>query len=174
MAAAATAPTGGAFVATRGLTAREGRAKNETDNRQEQPPTASLPCGHGEPPCFRKSWEQHEQMRTLHRTTRCPASTFCQFFSAARKAGTDRFQAPVPAVSLGSTACAMPPALPPVKPATGYFLSSMGGGSLPYLARYLAANFSLSFGSQMKHCDLARSCLSHQSPLALASLATLS
>src|SRR5947209_6478959 len=53
------------------------------------------------------------------------------------------------------------------------FWSSGSGGSLPYLARYLTAYFSFSDGSQTKHWLLARSCLSHQSPLALNSLATL-
>jgi hypothetical protein len=52
------------------------------------------------------------------------------------------------------------------------FSSSVGGGSFPYLARYLAAYFSFRLGSQMKHCDLARSCSPHQSPFFLNSAAT--
>src|SRR6478672_7399603 len=51
--------------------------------------------------------------------------------------------------------------------------SSVGGGSLPYLARYWAANFSLYSGWQMKHCESGRSCFSHQSPFAFISFATL-
>src|SRR5262245_42595880 len=49
----------------------------------------------------------------------------------------------------------------------------MGGGSLPYFARYCAANFSFRLGSQRKQCDLARSCSLHQSPFFCASAATL-
>src|SRR5262245_61246526 len=51
--------------------------------------------------------------------------------------------------------------------------SSVGGGSLPYLARYWAANFSLCSGWQMKHCESGRSCSLHQSPFFLYSAATL-
>src|SRR5581483_7278853 len=37
----------------------------------------------------------------------------------------------------------------------------------------MASYFSLALGSQMKHCDIARSCFSHQSPFFLNSAATL-
>src|SRR5690242_11695156 len=45
----------------------------------------------------------------------------------------------------------------------------MGGGSVPNLNLYLAANFAFRAGVQTKHCDLARSCFSHQSPFFLNS-----
>src|SRR5438128_1219765 len=47
--------------------------------------------------------------------------------------------------------------------------SSSGGrsGDLPYRATYLSSNVLYLLASQMKHCDLARSCSSHQSPLSL-------
>src|SRR5438132_5106485 len=49
----------------------------------------------------------------------------------------------------------------------------MGGGCLPYLARYSAANLSLNLGSHLKHCDSGRSCSLHQSPFFLNSAASL-
>src|SRR5262245_29351778 len=43
------------------------------------------------------------------------------------------------------------------------------GGFSPYLASYSAANSASFSGWQTKHCESGRSCLLHQSPLALKS-----
>src|SRR4051812_33061278 len=59
----------------------------------------------------------------------------------------------------------------------GYFLNSSSGGrsgALPYLATYIASYLAYLFGSHLKHCDLARSWISHQSPSFLAFAATVS
>ena len=51
--------------------------------------------------------------------------------------------------------------------------SVTAGGFLPYLASYNLAYFPARLGSHLKHCDSARLCSSHQSPLVLKSLAAL-